>query len=134
MNEERNYNDFLVTEGAASRYLESENGILRLNDKAVPISERRNVSVYSRNNDIFPYYIKSYKYILFNRSRDKDSDAMLVHLDEDCFYETYFDVDQERDVLQTAKGNDQDAVYKNMGLWVIVYRIDTVVGVVEADN
>ena len=134
MNEERNYHECLVTEGAASRYLESENGILRLNYKAVPIPERRNVSVYSRNNDIFPYYIKSYKYILFNRSRDKDSDAMLVHLDEDCFCETYFDEEQERDVLQTSKGKYHDAVYKNMGLWVIVYRIDTVVGVVEADN
>ena len=43
----------------------------------------------------------------------------------------WFDEEQERDILQTAKGNDRDSIYKNMGLWVIVYNIDSVVGVAE---
>lgn len=59
---------------------------------------------------------------------------MLVQLDEGFPYETYFDEEQERDILQTANGNDLDSVYKNMGLWVIVYHIDNVVGVVEAER
>ncbi len=134
MNGDRDYHECAITEGTASRYLESDNGNLRLNNSVIPVHERRNTSVYSRNNDVFPYYLKSYKYILFNKSRDKDSDVMLVQLNEDHPYDTYFDEEQERDILQTAKGNDLDSVYKNMGLWVIVYHIDNVVGVVEAER
>ena len=134
MNGDRDYHECAITEGTASRYLESDNGNLRLNNSVIPVHKRRNTSVYSRNNDVFPYYLKSFKYILFNKSRDKDSDVMLVQLDEGFPYETYFDEEQERDILQTAKGNDLDSVYKNMGLWVIVYHIDNVVGVVEAER
>lgn len=131
MTEDKNSHECPITEGTASRYLESENGVFRLNNSVVPIHERRTISVYSRNNDNFPYYLKSYKYILFNKSREKDSDVMLVHLDEEHPNEIYFDEEQERDVLQTAKGNDRDSIYRNMGLWVVVYNIDAVVGVVE---
>lgn len=131
MNEERDIYECAITEGTSTRYLESENGVLKLNNSVVPIHERKTVSVYSRNNDVFPYYLKSYKYILFNKSRDKDSDAMLVHLDEDSPHEIYFDEEQERDVLQTPKGNGLDSIYRNMGVWVVVYNIDSVVGVVE---
>lgn len=134
MNEERNIYECAITEGTSTRYLESENGVLKLNNSVVPIHERKTVSVYSRNNDVFPYYLKSYKYILFNKSRDKDSDAMLVHLDEDCPHEIFFDEEQERDVLQTSKGNDLDSIYRNMGVWVVVYNIDSVVGVVESGS
>lgn len=134
MNEERDIYECAITEGTSTRYLESENGVLKLNNSVIPIHERKTVSVYARNNDVFPYYLKSYKYILFNKSRDKDSDVMLVQLNEDHPYDTYFDEEQERDILQTAKGNDLDSVYKNMGLWVIVYHIDNVVGVVEAER
>ena len=56
---------------------------------------------------------------------------MLVHLNEDCPHEIYFDEEQERDVLQTSKGNGLDSIYRNMGVWVVVYNIDSVVGVVE---
>lgn len=131
MNEEREMFECVITEGTASRYLESENGKLRLNNAVVPVHKRRNASVYSRNDDVFPYYLKSYKYILFHSSRDKDGNAMLVHLDEEQPSSCYFDEEQERDTLQTAKGNSLDSTYKNMGLWVIVYNIDSVVGVVE---
>lgn len=131
MNEERDIYECAITEGTSTRYLESENGVLKLNNSVVPIHKRKTVSVYSRNNDVFPYYLKSYKYILFNKSRDKDSDAMLVHLDEDSPHEIYFDEEQERDVLQTSKGNGIDSIYQNMGVWVVVYNIDSVVGVVE---
>lgn len=131
MNEERDIYECAITEGTSTRYLESENGVLKLNNSVVPIHERKTVSVYSRNNDVFPYYLKSYKYILFNKSRDKDSDAMLVHLDEDSPHEIYFDEEQERDVLQTSKGNGLGSIYRNMGVWVVVYNIDSVVGVVE---
>ena len=131
MNEERNSYECVITEGTSTRYLELENGVLKLNNSVVPIHERKTVSVYARNNDVFPYYLKSYKYILFNKSRDKDSDAMLVHLDEDCPHEIFFDEEQERDVLQTSKGNCLGSIYRNMGVWVVVYNIDSVVGVVE---
>ncbi len=131
MNEERDIYECVITEGTSTRYLESENGVLKINNSVVPIHERKTVSVYARNNDVFPYYLKSYKYILFNKSRDKDSDAMLVHLDEDCPHEIFFDEEQERDVLQTSKGNGIDSIYRNMGVWVVVYNIDSVVGVVE---
>jgi hypothetical protein len=131
MNENRNSHECPITEGTASRYLESNNGALLLNNAVVPVHERRNTSVYSRNNDIFPYYLKTYKYILFNKSRDKDSDAMLVHLDEEHPSDVYFDEEQERDVLQTEKGDEHDSIYKNMGVWVVEYNIDSVVGVVE---
>lgn len=131
MNEERDIYECAITEGTSTRYLESENGVLKLNNSVVPIHERKTVSVYARNNDVFPYYLKSYKYILFNKSRDKDGDAMLVHLNEDCPHEIYFDEEQERDVLQTSKGNGLDSIYRNMGVWVVVYNIDSVVGVVE---
>ena len=134
MNEERTTHECIISEGSASRYLVSDNGTLRLNNSAVPINERRTISVYTRNNDNFPYYLKPYKYILFNKSRDKDSDAMLVHLDSNHPSECYFDEEQERDVLQSAKGIESDSVYKNTGLWVIVYHIDEVVGVVEKDS
>lgn len=133
LNEECTSYECVITEGTASRYLESDNGTLRLNNSVVPIGDRRNISVYSRNNDNFPYYPKPYKYILFNKSRDKDSDAMLVRLDTDHSGECYFDEEPERDVLQSAKGVEQDSVYKNTGLWVVVYSIDGVVGVVEKE-
>lgn len=131
MNEERNSYECAITEGSSTRYLESENGVLKLNNSVVPIHERKTVSVYARNNDVLPYFLKQYKYILFNKSRDKDGDAMLVHLNEDCPHEVYFDEEQERDVLQTSKGNNVDSIYRNMGVWVVVYNIDAVVGVVE---
>ena len=134
MNEERTIHQCIISEGSASRYLESENGTLRLNNSLVPINERRTISVYSRNNDNFPYYLKPYKYILFNKSRDKDSDAMLVRLDAKHPVECYFDEEPDRDILQSAKGNEHDSIYKNIGVWVAVYNIDKVIGIVEKDG
>lgn len=135
MNEEQEAYECTITEGTALRYLKSENGVLVLNNSVVSSRGRRTISVYSRNNDVFPYYLKQYRYILFNKSRDKDSDAMLVHLDEEAPTSISFNEEQEGDVLQTAKGADLDSIYRNMGLWVVQYNIDSVVGVVEnGDN
>ena len=98
MNEERTTHECIISEGSASRYLVSDNGTLRLNNSLVPTNKRRTISVYSRNKDNFPYYLKPYKYILFNKSRDKDSDAMLVRLDAKRPVECYFDEEPDRDI------------------------------------
>lgn len=131
MSEERTIHTCLLTEGTALRYLVSEKGSLKINLDKVSPQNLKYTTVYSRNDDDFPYYLKQYGYILFNKSRDKDGDAMLVKLDGQNPCECVFEEELERDILQSAHGEDETATYKNMGGWLITYNIEQVVGVVE---
>lgn len=127
--EQTTYN-CLITEGTALRYLESERGTLKINYGKVNPKALKYTTVYSRNEGVFPYYLKLYRYILFNKSRDKDGDAMLVKLDEQNPCGCVFEEEIEKDILQFAHGDSENAAYKNMGGWIIEYNIETVVGVV----
>lgn len=129
MGEQTTYN-CLITEGTALRYLESERGTLKINYGKVNPKTLKYTTVYSRNEGVFPYYLKLYRYILFNKSRDKDGDAMLVKLDEQNPCGCVFEEEIEKDILQFAQGDSENAAYKNMGGWIIEYNIETVVGVV----
>lgn len=131
--EQTTYN-CLITEGAALRYLESEKGSLKINNSKVAPNALKYTTVYSRNEGLFPYYLKPFRYILFNKSRDKDSDAMLVKLDEQNPCECAFEEEIEKDILQFAQGDSESAAYKNMGGWIIEYNIEQVIGIVEASD
>ena len=131
MNEEQTVYTCLITEGSALRYLESEKGSLKIDHSKVPPQNLKYTSVYSRNDGEFPYYLKHYGYILFNKSRDKDGDAMLVKLDGKNPCECAFEEELEKDILLSAQGENENTTYDNTGGWVVVYNIEQVVGVVE---
>ena len=56
---------------------------------------------------------------------------MLVKLDRQNPCECAFEEEIERDILQSAHGEDENTMYKNVGGWLITYNIEQVVGVVE---
>ncbi|MCF0186089.1 MAG: hypothetical protein HUJ98_06345 [Bacteroidaceae bacterium] len=78
-----------LKESTASRYIEKdENGDWVLNPD-VPFDKEHDQGLYSRNNEMFPFVLRPYKYILLRNGRDAKADAMLLELADMSLWETY---------------------------------------------
>ncbi len=76
----------LVKETTANRYLEMDaKGKYKLNPE-VTFDRKHDHGVYSRNNDVFPFVLKPYKYMVLRNRRDAYADVMLLELHDPQYW------------------------------------------------
>lgn len=70
----------MIKESTAARYiLKNEDGTWAHNPN-VPFDEEHDHGVYSLNNDVFPFILRPYKYMMLRNGRDAKSDVILMEL------------------------------------------------------
>jgi len=80
--EDRNIEIRAIRDTTASRYLEKdEKGDWKINPN-VAFDKEHYHGVYSRNNDVFPFVLIPFKYLLLRNRRDARADEMLLELFE----------------------------------------------------
>lgn len=133
-----------IKETVATRYiLKDDDGNWKL-APGVTLDEAHNHGLYSKNNDVFPFVLRPYKYMLLRNGRDARADLMLLELDDMTKWtiEPRVEIDGDGNLLDMSTGkpliNVRDTILdKNMGeqdyeaedycQWVVCYAIKKVV-------
>lgn len=119
-----------LTETTASRYL------MPSTDGKTPYALRTDVEVdpakashiLAKNDDVFPFESRPFKYILFRDSRDKSGSVMLVKLVEIAPVRFYNQPVEDKDVLVDKKLETKDYEGTDHVIWTLQYNLDEVVG------
>lgn len=79
----------LITKTTAPRYLEKNaDGTWKTNPD-VPLDEENYHGIFSRNNDIFPFVFRQYRYLCLRNGRNARADKMLIELKPTEQWRTY---------------------------------------------
>ena len=110
----------MLTQENAYNYLQKEENRNEFLLKKDAVIDHENFSgIYSFNKGVFPYVLKQYKYILFKNT----DNIILVELDKKEPYKLYWVKGDENDVLVDKSLKTSSIYDKNIGNWVIEYKL-----------
>lgn len=141
--EDGNVESRVIKDTTASRYLEMDDKGKYKIAPDVTFDRKHDHGVYSRNNDVFPFVLKPYKYMLLKNRRDAYADVMLLELHEpSSWYVTPFgelNVDGDltdpitrkvlahgSDIIIDKKMEETEFEDKHLTIWLIHYVIKKV--------
>jgi len=138
-----------IKQSTATKFiLKDEKGNWALNPD-VPFDEEHDNGVYSRNNGIFPFVLRPYKYMCLRNRRDAKGDLMLLELTDpkewEVIEEANFDNDGnliDRDTLDILVRSSDQLLSKDMTAtdfrddtitqWLILYKMKGVLKLKKA--
>lgn len=119
-NREKVFECRMLTQENAYNYLQKEENRNEFLLKKDAVIDHENFSgIYSFNKGVFPYVLKQYKYILFKNT----DNIILVELDKKEPYKLYWVKGDENDVLVDKSLKTSSIYDKNIGNWVIEYKL-----------
>lgn len=119
--ERENIETRALKETTASRYIKKDDeGNWSINP-LVPFDIEHDHGIYSLNNEVFPFIVRPYKYMLLRNGRDARADLMLLQLDDPATWEFF--------PLQNFDDNggliDRDSLEKKVPV-ILVHAQDTI--------
>jgi len=96
-----------IKKSTASRYLVKDEHGNWMRNPDTPFDKEHDHGVYSRNNDMFPFVLKPYKYMLLRNGRDARADVMLLELADQSKWAVYADgeINDDGDLIDRASGD-----------------------------